>query len=77
MNYTEYANYMTERAKVISLNRSRRMVRPQLEPLPVPPKINPPLVRIAYDKNGDYIGRLSDNDIVQRGWNIKLEPAQW
>ena len=77
MTYREYQIYMNNRRQIISENKSRRMRRIHEESLPVPPKIEPPKCRVAYDLKGDYIGRLLDDDEIPENSIIKLEPALW
>ena len=62
-----------ERANIIRANCSRRARG--LPPLPVPAKPARPMVRLAYDANGDYIGALRDGEAVPPGARIELEPA--
>lgn len=74
MTYKEYQKYMSDRDLVISLNKANR-IKGLLEQ-PVPPKIDPPKVRIAYSKNDNsYIGRLADGDEVPEDCYVKFEPA--
>lgn len=77
MTRREYSEYMTKRADIISENRSRRMRVPTQPPLPVPPKISPPAARVAYTRDGSYVGRLADDQLVPHGCVVKLEEALW
>jgi hypothetical protein len=74
----QYHQQLQQRADVISENRARRMRRGnKLPPLPVPPKPDRPLVPIAYDSEGGYIGRLPTVDDAEPGWIVRMEPAAY
>ena len=70
---TEYNRLANERAKIISMNRSRRIKGLSL--LPVPPKPDKPLVPIAYETDGTFCGRLASADEVPVGCIVRWEPA--
>lgn len=54
MTPEDYKKYDRNRQDIIRQNSSRRM-RKQ-EPLPVPPKVDPPVKIQMHTKGGDYIG---------------------
>ena len=53
-----------------------RLVR-SVDRFSVPPKPTPPLVRVTYTAEGEYVGRLDDGDEVKEGVVVKMEPALW
>ena len=72
--YAEFRANRAERDRVNRENTSRRMRADRLPPLPVPGKLDPPLVRVAYDKSdGSYIGVV---EVCPPNCTIKLEPAR-
>jgi hypothetical protein len=74
MNHLEYVKYMADRQIIIDINRVNRIKG--LPSLPVPPKLEPPKVRIAYSKNDNsYIGRLKDGEECPEDCYVKFEPA--
>jgi len=73
----DYREYMEHRQAIISLNRSNRMRRAAPLPLPVPPPIERPQVRVAYTTSGDYVGRLSDDQAAPSECVIRLEDQMW
>lgn len=73
MMYKEYSAALALRANAVSVNRSRRMQSLPTQPLPLKP--TRPKCRIAYTKDGDYIGRLAEGDEVPVNAIIKLEDA--
>jgi hypothetical protein len=56
--YKDYQRLVRERQKIISDNAAARMRRGGGEILPVPPNPLPPLIPIAYDTEGGYIGAM-------------------
>jgi hypothetical protein len=76
MTYTEYMNYESNRRRIISENKARRMRRIHQDPLEVPPKLNPPMWRVAYDKQGNFEGVIPDDDDPPEGMIVKLEPRK-
>lgn len=59
-------------AKIVGRLRMRGLAHLQQ---PVPPKPEPRKVRIAYDAEGVYVGRLSDDDEIPPGCTVRLEKA--
>lgn len=76
MNEIElYKKLVAERQNIISRNRSRLMRR---EPsLPVPDKPKPPMVAIAYEKDGTYAGRLENVSDCPEGCHIIWEERKF
>ena len=74
---TEYQRLVAERNAIISENRSRRMRRNKLPPLPVPPKPARPQVPVAYDADGEYVGRLNSPDECPPDCTIRWEDAAY
>ena len=74
---TEYRQAVLDRQKIITINRQRNIARLQgksNEPnLFVPNKPECPKVKIAYDKQGLYLGRISEDTEIQDNWIIKEE----
>lgn len=77
MTLTEYERAEADRRDIISRNRSRRMLKVPLSPLPVPPRPDRPVVPIAYDRDGNYSGRLVKANDCPVGCTVKWEPAIW
>ena len=76
MTYKEYQNYMSNRANIISQNRSNRLKKLPL--LEVPAKIPCPKVRVAYYKaDKSYAGLLLDDVECPNDCYIKLEDAKY
>jgi hypothetical protein len=74
----QYRAAVALRNSVISENRARRMRKgPRLPPLVVPPKPEHPMVPVAYDSEGHYVGRLASVDDAQADWVVKYEPAMY
>jgi hypothetical protein len=67
----EYHEREAARLKLTRENASRRFKG--LEQLPVPEKLDRPLVPIAYDKAGNYIGRLLGHEVIDPNWVIVHE----
>ena len=72
--HQKYDAEQEARQKAISTNRSNRMKR--LPPVSVPSLSNYPAIPIAYDSNGNYIGRVTDVTIIQSDWVIKNIPFE-
>lgn len=71
----EYHANEAARRDTLRENAARRMRRgATLPPLPVPPKLARPLLRVAYEADGTYAGRLADGDEVPAGCSVRLEP---
>ena len=73
--YAEYQARQGDRRWRISANRSRRMRG--IEPMPVPPVLQPPKVCIAYDSEGNYQGRLQNADECPADCVICWEDAKY
>jgi hypothetical protein len=77
MNIKEYKQAVIERQRIITLNRQRNIARLQgksnLPNLEVPVLPSKPKVKIAYDKQGNYLGRILENMEIQSEWVIKEE----
>lgn len=71
--YAEFSQRRTDRAKIVSENRSR--FARKLERLDVPVLFDPPLVRVAYDGLG-YVGVIDPLGEFDAAWTVKLEPAR-
>ena len=75
---TEYRQAVIDRQKIITINRQRNIARLQGKSnesnLIVPVLPVKPTVQIAYDKEGNYIGRITENTEIQAGWIVKEEP---
>lgn len=70
----EYNKLRTDRQNIISENRARRLRGGERKPpIPVPPEPKKPLVPIAYDKEGNYLGRLQSEDEAPKGSEIRWE----
>lgn len=73
MTKNEYNEACANRSRIISLNRSNRMMgKPSL---PVPAKPALPMAKLAYDADGNYMGRILEGHDTPAGCTIKLEPA--
>lgn len=76
--FAEYSKLMAQRAAIISENKARRLRSgPKQPPLPVPPKPARPMVPVAYDAEGGYVGRLNSVDECPEGCVVKFEPGQY
>lgn len=77
LSKAEYDRQMEARRNAISINRSHRLKHLPL--VEVPDKPEKPLVLIAYDKDGNYQGRIcSDKDTEYsktQGFIMKWEKA--
>jgi hypothetical protein len=69
--FREYHRLVAKRNQIISCNRSR-LFGNKLQ-LPVPPKPVPPAVPVAYDGEGNYVGRLKDAADCPDGCRVRWE----
>jgi hypothetical protein len=74
--FADYRARRNERDRIIRENASRRMRTHKLPALAVPAKLNPPLVRVAYDlTDGSYCGVIEWPEDGE-GYRVELEPAR-
>lgn len=71
--YKEYSERLGERAAAVSRNRSRSLLRLPL--VPQPERLLPPLVPVAYSKDGTYEGVLSCVEDLPEGCVVKWQKA--
>jgi len=75
MNYSEWSAYEHGRQLIIAANRIARAN--QRGQRVVPPRIPQPTCRVAYTVDGEFVGRLADDDLVPEGAVVKVEKAKW
>jgi hypothetical protein len=74
-SYFEYQFSKTQRARIVSENKSRRWRKDKPALLELPEALDAPLVRVAYSSEG-YEGVLYIDSDIDPAWTIKLEPAK-
>jgi len=71
----EYRARTIDRLDAVSRNRSRTIRG--LKPGPVPEALRPPLVPVAYEADGTYMGRLRDAADCPAGCKVRWQEARW
>ena len=72
--YKEYSDRRADRAAAVSRNRSNRLLGLPLVPQPDP--LSPPLIPVAYGKDGTYEGRLDCIEDLPEGCIVKWQEAK-